>query len=117
MHVISEKKLRGFWAIHPDAEAPLRAWHRVAEKAKWETFADVRSTFPTADLVGDLTVFNIGGNKYRLIVAIHLNRGKAYVRHVLTHAESDLGKWKEKPTSTPRTKKANPPKKPKDKLG
>lgn len=95
MHVISEKALREFWANHPDAEIPLQAWHRVAEHAEWEKFADVRAVYPSADQVGKFTVFNIGGNKYRLIAAIHFNRGKLYVRHVLTHEEYDRGDWKE----------------------
>jgi mRNA interferase HigB len=95
MHVISEKKLREFWADHEDAETPLRAWHREAEHADWEKFADVRERFPSADQIGKFTVFNIGGNKYRLIAVIHFNRGKVYVRHVLTHAEYDKGNWKD----------------------
>jgi mRNA interferase HigB len=95
MHVISRKRLREFWDVHPDAETPLRAWHKLARQEDWQTFADVRAVFPHADQVGKLTVFNIGGNKYRLIAAIHFNRGKVYVRHVLTHAEYDQGKWKE----------------------
>ena len=95
MHVISEKKLREFWTIHPDSESSLRAWHREAEEADWEKFADLRNTFASADQVGKLTVFNIGGNKYRLIVVIHFNRGKLYVRHVLTHEEYDRGSWKD----------------------
>jgi mRNA interferase HigB len=94
MHVITEKKLRGFWASHADAETALRAWHREAEWADWTKFADVRERFPSADLVGRFTVFNVGGNKYRLVAAIHYNRGKVYVRHVLTHAEYDKGGWK-----------------------
>lgn len=94
MHVISEKKLREFWAEHDDAEKPLRSWHRVAEDAEWTKFADVRETYPSADQVGKFTVFNIGGNKYRLIAAIHFNRGKIYIRHVLTHEEYDKGTWK-----------------------
>jgi mRNA interferase HigB len=95
MHVISEKRLREFWADHPDAEKPLRAWHHEAEHAEWGKFADVRARFPSADQVGKLTVFNIGGNKYRLIVAIHFNRGKVYVRHVLTHEEYDQEGWQQ----------------------
>ena len=95
MHVISRKRLREFWGVHSDAETPLRAWHKLARQVDWQSFADVRAVFPHADQVGKLTVFNIGGNKYRLIAAIHFNRGKVYVRHVLTHAEYDQGKWKE----------------------
>ncbi|MBI3270723.1 MAG: type II toxin-antitoxin system HigB family toxin [Planctomycetes bacterium] len=54
----------------------------------------MRRAFPSADQVGQCTVFNIGGNKYRLIVVIHFNRGKVFVRHVLTHPDYDRGKWK-----------------------
>jgi mRNA interferase HigB len=85
MHVISEKPLREFWAIYPDAERPLRAWIKVAEHATWEKFADIRETYAKADQVGKFTVFDIGGNKFRLIVVVHFNRDKVYVRHVLTH--------------------------------
>lgn len=95
MHVISKKALRKFWTAHADAERPLRRWLRVVNGAGWETFADVRNTYAQADQVGKLTVFNIGGNKYRLIVAIHFNRGKVFIRHVLTHAEYNKGDWKE----------------------
>ena len=55
----------------------------------------LRATFPSADHVGDLIVFNIGGNKYRLIASIHFNRGKVYVRNVLTHSEYNRGAWKQ----------------------
>jgi mRNA interferase HigB len=64
------------------------------QQTNFISFDDLRSTFPSADKVGELIVFNIGGNKYRLIVSIHFNRGKVYVRHVLTHAEYDKGAWK-----------------------
>jgi mRNA interferase HigB len=94
MHVISKKNLRNFWEKHARAQAPLEAWFQVALAAGWESFSDVQKTFSTADQVGKFTVFNIGGNKYRLIAAIHFNRGKLFVRHVLTHPEYDDGKWK-----------------------
>ena len=94
MHIISEKKLREFWEARPVAEEPLRAWHRIAEQAVWDCFADVRQTYPSADQVGRCTVFNVGGNKFRLVAVIHFNRGKLYVRHVLTHADYDRGAWK-----------------------
>jgi mRNA interferase HigB len=95
MHVISKKKLRVFWERHPKAESPLEAWDQIAKSTEWESFADLRTTFPTADAVGRFVVFNIGGNKYRLIAAIHFNRSKLFVRHVLTHVEYDEGKWKD----------------------
>jgi len=57
------------------------------------SFAELRRVFSSADQVGKFTIFNIGGNKYRLIAAIHYNRKKVYIRHILTHAEYDLGRW------------------------
>lgn len=95
MRVISRKKLRQFWQAHSDAERPLRAWLLVARAARWQRLGDVRRVFPHADRVGRCTIFNVGGNKYRLIAAIHYNRGVVYVRHVLTHAEYDRGQWKD----------------------
>ncbi len=59
------------------------------------SFAELRAMFPSADQIGKLTVFNIGGNKVRLVTAIHYNRRKVYIRAVLTHPEYDEGKWKE----------------------
>jgi mRNA interferase HigB len=81
---------------HPDAEEPLDRWYRILKHGSFSSFADLRTVFPSADKVGQLTVFNIGGNKYRLIVAIHYNRQIVYVRHVLTHKEYDKGTWKDK---------------------
>ncbi len=100
MRVISLKPLREFWEKHPDAEAPLRHWYRVALAAEWESLQDARQDFPHADGVrmagGDtLTVFNIAGNKYRLIARIRYDYRLLNVRQVLTHAEYDRGKWKE----------------------
>ena len=94
MHVISRKKLREAWNVIPGLEKPLRAWIKVAEKAKWERFSDIRAQLKSADQVGKLCVFNILGNRYRLICDVHYNRGKVYVRHVLTHAEYDQQQWK-----------------------
>ena len=94
MHVISKKKLREFWDQYPKAKSPLEAWYQIARHAEWESFADVRESFNTANQVGKFTVFDIGGNKFRLIAVIHFNRGKLFVRHVLTHKEYDEGKWK-----------------------
>jgi mRNA interferase HigB len=94
VHVISQKKLREFWVRHPDAETPLRAWLRVAERAIWTRFVDVRAVYASADQYRKFTIFNIGGNKYRLIAAMHFNRRRIYVRHVLTHEEYQRDQWK-----------------------
>ena len=63
--------------------------------ASFHSLVEVRAVFPTADVVGKLTVFNIGGNTVRLVRAIHYIRGRVYIRAVLTHAEYDTGAWKE----------------------
>ena len=73
---------------------PARVHAVAPEAAVWQSFADVRAVYAKADQVGQFTVFNVGGNKYRLLAAIHYNRAKVYVRHVLTHAEYDRGEWK-----------------------
>ena len=94
MHVISRKALREFWMRHPDSETALVRWFKVMEQTEFGTFEELRATFPTADQVADWIVFNIGGNKYRLITSIHCNRGKVYVRHILTHEQYSRGGWK-----------------------
>jgi len=94
MHVISRKALREFWEKYPNSKTPLSRWFKIMEKQDFGTFAELRSIFPSVDKVDDLIVFNIGGNKYRLIASIHFNRGKVYIRHVLTHGEYDKGGWK-----------------------
>ena len=81
MHVISRKALREFWRIYPDSRAPLTRWHKIMQQTDFAIFNDLRNTFPSVDKVGDLFVFNIGGNKYRLIASIHFNRKKIYIRH------------------------------------
>ena len=94
MHVITRKRLNEFAVKHPDATSSLAHWYRVMRKSRFTNFANLRGTFTHADQVGKFTVFNIGGNKARLIAAIHYNRNKIYIRHVLTHKEYDAGKWK-----------------------
>lgn len=94
MHIISRKTLRDFWERYPDSQAPLCRWFKIVQHSDFHSFDELRATFPSADKVGDLIVFNISGNKYRLIVSVHLNRGKVYIRHVLTHQEYDRGTWR-----------------------
>ena len=94
MHIISRKILRAFWQKYPDSQSALTRWFKIVQKTDFANFADLRVAFPSADQVENLIVFNIGGNKYRLIASIHFNRHKVYIRHVMTHKEYDRGNWK-----------------------
>ena len=94
MHIISRKALQGFWEKHPDSETPLKAWFKIVRGGKYTSLNHLRKTFPTADPVKGKIVFNIGGNKYRLIAVIHFKYAKVYIRRVMTHAEYDKGGWK-----------------------
>lgn len=99
VRVISLKPLREFWQDHPDAEQPLRLWYRIATAATWSNLQEVRQTYPHADGItaagGDtLTVFNVGGNKYRLVARIRYDYQLINVRAVLTHRDYDKGIWK-----------------------
>jgi mRNA interferase HigB len=95
MHVITRKRLNAFAEKHPDAKPNLARWYGLMKRRKFRAFVELRETFPDADQVGKLTVFNISGNNYRLIAAIHYNRGKIYIRAVLTHTEYSKSKWRE----------------------
>ncbi|MFN4877308.1 MAG: type II toxin-antitoxin system HigB family toxin [Aphanizomenon sp.] len=94
MHVISRKVLRQFWQEYPDSETALIRWLKIIESVSFQSFEELRSVFPNADLVTNLIVFNIGGNKYRLIASIHFNLQKVYIRYILTHSEYDKDRWK-----------------------
>lgn len=95
MHVITRKRLNEFAAKHLETKTALGKWYQLIKKIDFSSFAELRAIFPSADQVGKLTVFNVGGNKVRLVTAIHYNRKKVYIRAVLTHEEYDKGKWKE----------------------
>lgn len=95
MHVITRKRILEFSILFPDAQLPLDRWYRIVKNCKFESFSDLRKTFPGTDQVGRLTVFNIGGNKYRLIAYIVYSNNRIYIRKILTHKEYNKGKWKE----------------------
>lgn len=94
MRIISKRRLREFWNVHPDAQESLEAWYRTAKSAAWKNLAETRAVYPHADGVGGYTVFNIRGNTYRLIVTIEYALQIIYVRSVLTHREYDKGAWR-----------------------
>lgn len=92
MRVISNKALRSFSATHPNANEPIQAWRKIIESRSFANFAEVKATFNHVDKVTYYYVFDIGGNKFRIVAAIHFNNQIVYVRHVFTHKEYD--KWK-----------------------
>ena len=90
MRIIALRALREFWKKRPVAEVPLRAWYALAGRASWRSPADVKAAYRNASfLANNRVVFNIKGNDYRLIVAVHYNRGLMFVRFVGTHQEYD----------------------------
>lgn len=98
-HIISYSSISVFTKKYPDSESSLNAWFQLVSKNNFPNFNALKAFFPSADVVkndkgASLTVFNIHGNKYRLIAAIHYNRNKLYIREILTHDEYDKGKWK-----------------------
>lgn len=97
MHVITKTRLTQFWAKHPESQPSLLAWYKRIKLAKWGSFNDLRATFPSADSVKNLIVFNIGGNRYRLIALVDYKYHKVFIRAVLTHSEYDKESWKNDP--------------------
>src|SRR5687768_5066931 len=99
MRVISKARLKQFWTTPAgkDAEGPLRAWygHVSSHTVAWNSWGDVKAAFGTASLVGNCVVFNIGGNKYRLVTRILYVSYKVFVLKAMTHAEYDEDKWKD----------------------
>lgn len=88
MQVVSKRTLRLFWEKHPQAEIPLRTWHAVVEKAMWAGPQDVREQFGSVDFVSDnRAIFNIGGNRFRLVAHISYEFKAVWVKFVGTHAE------------------------------
>ena len=100
MHIITNKALKAFYEIHADAAPSLIAWYNTARKAQWKSVMDVRKSYPHADAVKiasgrTVTVFNIAGNKYRLVTGIHYDRNKIFVLRVMDHKQYSLNRWKE----------------------
>ena len=87
MHIITKRALREFWENHPDAKTSLTNWYRTTKKAIWNNLAETRADFPHADSAGVCTIFNIGGNNYRLVTKIFYPAKKVLIRFILTHAE------------------------------
>ena len=93
MRIISPKKIREFWEKYPESESVMRDWINRVYDADWDNFSDVRKTFNHADIYRCCVIFDVGGNKYRIIAKIQYEYKKVFIRFVLTHFEYDQKKW------------------------
>ena len=88
MRIIAISTLKAFWSKHSQAEMPLRAWYAEASRANWATPAQIKAAYRVASFIGNKRViFNIKGNDYRLVVAVHYDRYRMFIRFVGTHSE------------------------------
>lgn len=94
MHVVGSKKIAEFKKAHADARSSLDNWHRLVSSRNWDNFPDLKQVFRRADWVDSRVVFNIGGNKYRLIAEVNFKAKTLLVLDVLTHHNYDRGGWK-----------------------
>ena len=100
MRIIKESALREFAARHPPAATGLAVWRQIMRREQFRHFADLRRCFRSADQVrvasgSPVVVFNVHGNAFRLICAIHYNTGRVFLLRFLTHAEYDTDRWKD----------------------
>jgi mRNA interferase HigB len=100
MRIVKRSTLATYWRRNPQAHPALLHWHRLAKKARWTSLRDVRAAFPHADSVTvksgrSVVVFNVAGNKYRLITAIHYDRQLVFTLMVLSHAQYSRETWKD----------------------
>jgi mRNA interferase HigB len=89
MRLISNKALREFSVRHPEFDMPLQAWRKLIECSAPRSYADLKRLTNSVDRVGDYYVFDVGGNKFRVVAAIHFDRQALFVRYVFTHSEYD----------------------------
>lgn len=94
MHIITQKRIREAQATWPGEANALDHWYRVMKRAELANFSQMRALFRGADKVGPMYVFNIGGNKLRLIAKVEFQCGRVYIREILTHKEYDTEDWK-----------------------
>jgi mRNA interferase HigB len=96
MRVISKKPIREFWERHPESKPALEEWFRKVGKLSAASFPELRQAFRSADYVDGYTLFDVGGNKYRIATVVHYDNQRLYVRQVMTHAEYDRNAWRRK---------------------
>ena len=96
MRIISKKPLKDFWERHPESRPALENWFYRARKLTAPSFPALLQTFGSADYVDGITIFDVGGNRYRIATVIHYDKQRLYVRQVMTHAEYDRNEWRRK---------------------
>jgi mRNA interferase HigB len=96
MRVISKRPIREFWERHPESKPALEEWFCKVSQLVAASFPDLRRTFGSADYVDGYTLFDIGGNKYRIATIIHYDKQRLYVRQVMTHSEYNRNDWRRK---------------------
>lgn len=97
MHLIAIRNLSADIIPYPDVSNQIETWYATIKKATWQNLEDVRQIYRDAEAVGNFTVFNIKGNRYRLIVGIDYQTQTIYYKYFLTHAEYDKNNWKNDP--------------------
>ncbi len=93
MRIITERKLKEFWTENKVAETVLHDWIRTVRFANWKTSADVKKTFNSVNVYKNCTIFDVGGNKYRIIAKVEYQMHLVFIRFVLNHSEYDEKKW------------------------
>lgn len=94
MHIITQKRIWEAQLLYPSSATALDQWYRIVSKNSFKNYAELKAIFKSIDKVGEWYIFNIGGNKLRLIANIHFNRQKLYIRHIMNHKEYDHEPWK-----------------------
>ena len=94
MHIITKKRIKEAQELYPEAKSSLEGWYKIMKKNIFPNFDSLKKTFNTVDKVGKFHVFDIAGNKLRLIAVIHHNRKKVYIKKILSHKEYDEDQWK-----------------------
>jgi mRNA interferase HigB len=96
MRIVSRKAIRDASVKHPEWQASLNAWYKIASHATWRNFAEVRASWRNSDVVGKFVVFDIANNRCRLIAIVKYRWQMVYVRQILSHAEYDSKRWQER---------------------
>ena len=94
MHIITQKRIWDAKKKYPQSASALEGWYRIIKKNRFNNFAELKKSFNSVDKTEESYIFDLGGNKLRLIAIIHFQRQKIYIRHILTHKEYDKGTWK-----------------------